>query len=265
MIRATASRRAAVIAWGLAGLIVLPYAVLAFGAFAQQWRYPALLPAGWSLRAWTALAGGGALLDAAGRSALIALAVSLLSVTAALITSQALAIARHRERLQALALLPFFVSPVVIGMSLQQLLLRSGLDHGALGVLLAQSFIAYAYAVLLMNALWSPTLLAMGDAAAGLGASKLAIWREVWLPVGAGVIAMALFQTFSLSWFDYALARVIGGGRVVTLPIRVFEALSAGDLRVASAGSLLLVLPPAVAFLLARRLVAASPLLKVSQ
>ncbi len=246
--------------WALAGLIVLPYAVLAFSAFAQQWRYPALLPARWSTQAWSALTGGGALLDAAMRSLLIALVVSILSVASALLTSKALATARQRQRLHALALLPFFVSPVVIGLSLQQLFLLLGLDNSVLAVLLAQGFIAYAYAVLLLNALWSPSLLAMGDTAAGLGARPSDIWFRVWLPAGAGLIGMALFQTFAMSWFDYALARVLGGGRVMTLPTRVFEALSAGDVRIASVGSLLLVLPPAAAFLIGRRLVAALPI-----
>lgn len=233
------------IAWLLSLLLVLPLAAITVLSVARQWRYPALWPSAFDNQHWQLLLRlDGALPATLLRSFGIATAVALLGTAGGLFTSEL--IARHpaRSRLLAFAVLPFAVSPVVLALSLQDAFLRLQLAGTVAGVILAQTLFAYAYATLLLNTLWTVRMHGLSELAASLGASRRQIWTRVRWPVGGGIIGVCLFQTFLMSWFDFALARLVGSGRVTTLPVQVFDYFGAGDLRLAAAAGLLLMLPP---------------------
>ena len=64
--------------------------------------------------------------------------------------------------------------------------------------------------------------------------------------------------TFLISWSEYVLTLLIGGGRVTTLPLLLFAAIGSSDRTAAAALGLLVVLPP-VLLVLAGRPVASGP------
>jgi ABC-type spermidine/putrescine transport system permease subunit II len=55
-----------------------------------------------------------------------------------------------------------------------------------------------------------------------------------------------------MSWLDYGLTTVVGGGRVQTLTMRLFSQIREGGVSQAAASSLLLTVPALVALLLLR-------------
>jgi len=234
----------------LSALLAAPLAVLLLMSLADDWRYPALWPSDVALGQWRLLArDAGALTRATLMSAGIGAVVAVLATAAGLATSERIARHPHRRGLLALAVLPFAVSPVVLALSLNDGFIRLHLAGTAAGVIAAQTAFAYAYATLLMNSLWNPRLRALTELATALGATRQQLWRRLWLPLAMPVVGVCLFQTFLMSWCDFALARLIGAGRVTTLPVRVFEYFSSGDLRLAAACGLLLVMPPLLALL----------------
>lgn len=89
-----------------------------------------------------------------------------------------------------------------------------------------------------------------------LGASRLqTLWR-VMLPLASpGIVVAALFA-FLVSWSQYVLTLLIGGGRVITPPLLLFATVSGG--RPASMASLALIfaVPPLFAIALAARALA---------
>ena len=52
---------------------------------------------------------------------------------------------------------------------------------------------------------------------------------------------------FLVSWSQFALTLLVGGGAVRTLPLEVFAYVRAGEDRAAAVGALLLIVPPALA------------------
>ena len=81
------------------------------------------------------------------------------------------------------------------------------------------------------------------DQARSLGASPAQIWWYVTLPaVMPGIVVGCLFA-FLISWSQYILTLMIGGGRVVTLPLLLFNFATAGRNDVTGALSLPYIVP----------------------
>jgi putative spermidine/putrescine transport system permease protein len=244
------ARSALALALTLCALLLAPLAWLIALSFTRGWRYPALWPQGWQWDAWLALgAEGRALAGHAGTSLLLALSVGLAATVAGFATSRALRAPTAGRGWLALAALPFAVSPVVYGACIGQGYGWLGLRGEMLGVFLAQLPLAYGYAVLLCHGFWTTRNRALLDLSRTLGASSVARLLRVELPLARGLLGLCLFQTALMSWFDFALVRSLGAGRVQTLSLAVFDYFDAGDLRLASASALVLIAPPALALL----------------
>ncbi|TAM97969.1 MAG: ABC transporter permease subunit [Rhodanobacteraceae bacterium] len=235
--------------------LLLPVALLLSLSFSRQWTWPALLPAQWQLRLWRdLLADTAGIGSAIGHSLLMAVGVGSVATVLGFPTSRRVAQHRRRGRLLALIHLPYALSPVVLGVSLLYVFLKWHLAGHLVGVMLAQLIFAYAYAVILLSGFWNPRTAALVDLAHTLGAERTQVWRRVLIPMAMPMLLICLFQTFLISWFDYPLALLIGGGQVQTLTIRLFEYFSSGDIRLAASCALLLMAPPLLALLMNQRL-----------
>ncbi len=242
-------------------LITLPFVLLILLSLTRDWRYPALWPQVWQTDQWLVFdEQWRSLLAITLQSSLLATVVAVLATTAGFFTSHAIALQRNARHWLALALLPFAVPPVVYALCLGQGFAALDLSGHYFGVVLAQWPFAYAYAVLLSHPYWTRYNLALHELAHSLGARPGQIWWRVHLPLARGVLGICLFQTALMSWFDFALVRMVGAGRVETLTLRVFDYLGAGDLRQAAAAALLLIAPPALALMLNPHLLIPAPL-----
>lgn len=240
----------------VAGALVLPLALLLLLSLARHWPWPQLLPEQWQVRLWReVLADSGGIGAAALRSAGMALGVASTATALAFAASPHVATHRRRASLLALLHLPYAVSPAVVGVGLLYGFLRLGLAGHMLGVMLAQLIFAYAYAAILLTGFWNRRIFALAELARTLGAGSRQVWTRVLVPAAAPLLAVCLFQTFLISWFDYPLASFIGGGQVQTLPIRLFEYLGAGDVHLSAVCALLLMLPPLLCLLFMRQVV----------
>ena len=91
------------------------------------------------------------------------------------------------------------------------------------------------------------------DQARSLGAPPLAVFWYITLPaIMPGVIVGALFA-FLVSWSQYILTLLIGGGRVVTLPLLLFNFATSGRNDVTGAISMIYILPGIVILVLTAR------------
>jgi len=243
---------------GAAALIVLcwlPVAYLALLSLARDWAFPALLPTALTLATWQrALAGNDGLITSFATSVGIALLVATLATTAAGVASRIFAYHRHRGWWVLAMHAPFALSPVILGTCLLYFFIRLGLVGSAAGVIAAQFIFGYAYAVIVLVGFWNPHVAALEDLARTLGAGKREVLRRVVFPLARPLLAVAFFQTFLLSWFDYGLAAVIGAGKVPVLTLRVTEYMGSGNVHLAAVCALLLVVPPLAFLLLNRRL-----------
>lgn len=238
-------------------LSLLPFALLVVWSLAESWRFPVLWPDALGLDAWRGVAGGGATLRALGRSALLAAGVGVLGTAIALPAGRVLARLRgwRRHAAAAAAFLPVAAPPIALATGLQLALLRAGVGGTATGVLVAHLVPAAGYLALfwlgVLDAPDAPFGRAEDDART-LGASPRQTWTRVVLPMLRVPLVESFALGFLVSWSQFALTLVIGGGAVRTLPLEVFAYVGAGQDRLAAAGALLLGVPPVLALAAAR-------------
>ncbi|HZS03745.1 MAG TPA: ABC transporter permease subunit [Blastocatellia bacterium] len=233
------------------GLALIPVGLLVMWSFARAWYWPALLPREWSLRAWSYVASPAAdIVPSLVVSIGIALAVTALSVIVALPAARALALhefAGKRALLFAL-LLPVLAPPLASAMGVHSLFLRYGLADTLLGVVLVHLIPTVPYATLMLTGSFSRFDPDLEAQARTLGAKTFGVWRYVTLPAIAPGLAVAAAFAFLISWSQYLMTLLIGGGRVVTLPLTLVAFQRGGDEAVTAALSLVFLAPTLLVF-----------------
>ena len=240
----------------VAALVALPFVPLLLWVFAGEWRFPDLLPSEWSLRGVAYLVEpGGRILGATLTSFVIAGATAVASVAVGLPAGMALG--GYEFRLKGLVvffiLLPILVPPLASTMGVHLTFIRLGLADTAFGVFLVHLVPTVPYTAIVLTSVFAELTGELEEAARTLGASAWQAFLHVTLPqVVPGVAVAALFG-FLISWSQYVLTLLIGGGNVVTLPMLLFSAASGNDPVITSALALVFALPAVAALIVALR------------
>jgi putative spermidine/putrescine transport system permease protein len=232
-------------------LALVPLLLLAVTSVGRNWYWPQLLPAEWSLRSWRyAVSGGGGIGDALGTSLGIALAVAVVAVLIALPAARAIALHEFRGKRVLLfaMLLPVLAPPLAAAMGLHAIFLRAGLTDSIAGVALVHLIPAAPYATLMLIGSFSNFEADWEAQARTLGATPWSIWTRVTLPAIAPGIAVAAAFAFLVSWSQYLLTLLIGGGRVPAVPLLLVGFERGGDEAVGAALALLFIAPTLVVF-----------------
>ncbi|MBF9030014.1 ABC transporter permease subunit [Rhodobacterales bacterium HKCCE3408] len=238
--------------------LVLPLIPLGLWSFARGWRWPDLLPPVWTLDAWAyALSQTGGVLQSLWTTIAIALAATALSLLIGIPAGRALGLHRFRGKalVELLILAPVIVPGIAVVFGVQTVFVSLGLTQSAMGVILAHLIPVLPYTILVMAAVFSGFDTAQEDQARSLGASPAQAFRHVTLPaIAPGILVAGLFA-FLVSWSQYILTLVIGGGRVETLPLLLFGFVTSGRNDIAGAIAMINILPGLlILFVTARRL-----------
>jgi len=239
-------------------LALVPVLLLGLWSLARAWYWPALLPREWGLRAWAyVLSPSAEVLTALATSVGIASAVTLLAVAVALPASRALALCdfRGKRALLFALLLPVLAPPLASAMGAHALFLRYGLADTVLGVVLVHLVPAVPYATLMLAGSFANFDADYEAQARTLGARPAAVWRHVTLPLIAPGLAVAAAFAFLISWSQYLITLLIGGGRVLTLPLTLVAFQRGGDEAITAALSLVFLAPTLVVFAVVARFI----------
>ncbi len=235
----------------------LPFATLALWSLADRWFFPGLWPQAWGWRAWgyVVTTAGGQVAAALVQSVAVASVTAAGSVLAALPAARALGLYefRGKDAISVFLTLPIIVPPLSVAMGLHLWFIRLNLAETFMGVVAVHMTFCLPYAVFVLWGVFSNYNPDFESQARTLGASRVRVWLRVMLPmVMPGVIVAGLFA-FLLSWSQYLSTLIIGGGRLVTLPVLLFALMGSGDRPVAAAVSIVFVLPALVALLFSAR------------
>ena len=233
-----------------AGLVLalwgLPVAVLALFSVSRAYFFPQVLPEDWSLRAWRLLLGTDSeVWGALAASTLIGVAVVVVALSVSIPAGRALGLSNFRgKRLVELALIsPLLAPPMAVGMGLDLAFIRLRLSGSHWGVVLVHLIPAIPYAVLIVAAAFANFDPGGEGQARTLGATRWKAFQYVTFPAIAPSLAAAGLLVLLVSWSQYVLTLLIGGGTVVTLPILLFSTASGGDTAMTSALSLIYIAP----------------------
>ena len=138
-------------------------------------------------------------------------------------------------------------------MGVHGLFLRYGLVETMAGVILVHLIPAVPYAILMLAGSFSRLDPELEAQARTLGATPLAVLRYVTLPAIAPGMAVAAAFAFLISWSQYLMTVLIGGGRVLTLPLTLVAFQRGGDEAISSALSIVFLIPTLAVFVAVSR------------
>ncbi len=232
--------RGALVLWFL-----VPLTPILLWAFANRWPFPDLLPQQWGLDGVRSGLAAGAP-HAIVVSAAIGLAVATIATPAGALAARALASGRVPvpRLFEAVLFAPLILPAFAVALGLDVLVLRSRVPS-PLAVVAVLSVAAIPYTTYLMRVAFSAYDEGYEEEARTLGASRAVVLIRVQIPLLAPALSGAAFLAFLVGWTDYVVTLLIGGGRLVSVPILVASfAAGTGNSSVVAALSLAAVIPP---------------------
>jgi putative spermidine/putrescine transport system permease protein len=230
----------------------VPMLWLALQSAARNWRFPLLFPAEFSGRAWEYLLDSSSgILPALFNSLIIALTVTFISIALAIPAARAVALHDFRGKnfLFFLMLMPILSPSVATAIGGHAFFLRYGLTDSWFGVMLIHLIPTLPYCLLTLASSFARFEVDLETQARTLGASTWQVWRYITLPSLAPAIAVSAVFAFLISWSQYLTTLLIGGGKIMTLPL-VLISFQRGTDEAVTAALTLVFLVPAVLFLL---------------
>ena len=219
-------------------LVLIPIAIVATWSVSASWPWPSLAPASLTARGFeTVLADSSTGLGSLWLS--IGIAIACAAFTTCVATLGARAICLHTWKGQRLfefaTMLPFLIPGTVFAMGVQVAFIRLGLARSVGGVILAHSIVALPYAMSIMCDVTRAAGRRMEEASLTCGAGRLSTLAHATLPGLAPGIASSLLMCYILSFSQYFLTLLIGGGAVRTFALVLFPYLGGGDRTIAGA------------------------------
>ena len=247
--------------WALLVVFSLaPVAIFGLYAVSQRWFYPLILPSEWTAAPLLRQLRDPRTREALVNSTIVALLVSGLSTLVAYPAARALELRLQRWKglVYALLFLPTVVPSVATGIGLNILFLRVGLDGTLAGVALVHLIPVLPYSVLTLGGVFARYDPTYEQQAQVLGAGHWYTFSRVTLRlIFPGLVVTGLLA-FLISWSQYVLTLLIGGGRVVTLPILLFATISGGNPTTTSVLALIFIAPLVLTIAFASRHLAAT-------
>ncbi|MCF8466171.1 MAG: ABC transporter permease subunit [Sneathiella sp.] len=236
--------------------LILPLVPLAVWSVSRSWYFPDLLPAEYSLRAWKySLSETSGVPGALGLTSAIALCTTLISVLIGVPAGRALGLYRFKGKavVELLVLAPTIVPGIAAALGLHVVFLKLGLAGSVAGVIIVHLIPTLPYMILVMAGVFANYNPATEAQARSLGATALKTFWYVTLPaVLPGLLIGSLFA-FLVSWSQYILTLLIGGGRVITLPLLLFNFASTGRNDITGAIGMIYILPGILILLIGGR------------
>jgi len=227
--------------------VIVPFLPLVLWSFSEQWFYPALLPQKIGLRGWQYIFNTAASQIGIGllQSTLLALATSFFSLLIGTPAARALGLYTFPGKITVglLLLLPIIVPPLCVSMGVHLWFIRLGLAETFTGVMLIHLTFCLPYTIFVLWGVFTDYNPEFEQQARSLGANRLQVFCKVTLPMILPGLSVAALFSFLLSWSQYLSTLIIGGGKLLTLPVLLFSLMESGDRPVAAVVSLLFVLP----------------------
>jgi putative spermidine/putrescine transport system permease protein len=243
--------------------IIGPMISVFLWAFAEQWRYPSLIPTQWGIRFWSQTFRRADILSALPLTLFISAMVTLLSALICL--PAAYAFARLRFPGSKLFLLSFLATNAFprfgLYITIAVIFLRLNLISTVWGVILVQLVNTLLFMIWIPTAAFRGVDRSLEEAALDVGASPLRVFWQITLPQVLPALSAALLLTFVGTFYETQGAILIGLPSVRTMPVVMISLIN--NQLVVQYGAILSVtlwVPSLILLLFARRVLSGKTL-----
>jgi putative spermidine/putrescine transport system permease protein len=218
----------------------------------DPWSPPAVLPPSFSLAQWEYVFTFSEIVKAMLTSFALAPIVTVLSFFLSLPTAYAIGRLDFpgKDALRILILLPIVLPAMVIAMFLSRTFYAAGLAQTFVGLVIGHTLLSMPYMLRILATSFESIPQDVIDAAKNLGAGRVALVREILVPmIMPGLLAGAVF-TFITSLEEFNLTFVIGTPTFQTIPTVLFDYLGYHFVRTNAAVVSIILMVPSIALLL---------------
>lgn len=235
--------------------VLSPFLAVLVTSVGQDWFDGRVLPGSLTLRWFDWAFSVTNLPKVMANSFIIAGLTIAISLAIGLPTAWALGRRRIRARnvLMALILLPKMVPPITFALGLSREFYSLDLVNSHLGVALAHTILALPFVVLIMSATFESLDERVLEAGRVCGGNWLRNLVHLVLPMAMPGLMAAVLFTFVTSFNEFTLTLVTYGPDTLTLTVQTYLAIGDGFLEVASAISVVLLVPSILLLILIQR------------
>jgi|SRR3712207_800291 len=226
-------------------VIVLPVLVLLVWSFTNNYVWPGLLPDNFGLRGWNyVIQNNSRVLDSLKNSIYIAFMTTFITIMISLPCANSLAFDEFKGKkiVELLVFSPIIIPPVSIGMGLNVEFIKLGLSRTYLGVILVSVVPCIPYAVRILKEIFLVIGRDYQQHAGMLGANRLYVFRKITMPLLIPGIVSAGMMCYIVSFSQYFLVYLIGGGKIITFTMDMFPFIQSGDRMMGSVYGLIFIL-----------------------
>lgn len=259
----TLLRPPSVIGLVVAGAMVLvmlgPILTVVLWAFAEQWRYPSLLPTQWGFRFWEQMFRRADVWQSLTTS--LAVASVSTSLSALICWPAAYAFARLNFPGRRLLLMAFLAAQAfpkfALYLTMAVFFFRLDLVGTAGGVVLAEMVNTLLFMIWIPTSAFRSVPAALEEAGFDLGASRLRVFLEITLPQCVPALAASFLLGFVATLFEVDAALLVGAPQIRTMPVLMLTLSAQVVVQYAAVLCVILWVPSFVLLLLSRRFMSA--------
>lgn len=228
-----------------------PLLILCVWSCASSWAYPELLPLEYSFRGFEYIFTNQSI-SALISSVIISIIVVFITLVMSIPAAKAIALYNFKGKkfFELLVLSPIIVPLISVAMGIHIMFIKMGIANTLPGVIIINILPCVPYAVRILGDVY----LLLGDKlevqGRMLGASSFNIFRYITLPLLMPGIIGAASMSFIISFSQYFLTMLIGGGRIITYPMVMFPYIQSGDRTIASLYSMVFLIVSIIVLIL---------------
>lgn len=235
-----------------------PLIVLVLWSAAKRWPWPYLLPQEFSLRGILyMLSPGGGCATVLCFSILLSIGITIIVLLLSIPAGKSLGVYNFKGKgfFKVVLISPIIIPTTAIAMGVQVSFLKIGLANTLAGVILIHILPCLPYGVLIFSDIYELIGERMELQARVLGANALQTFLHVTLPIIAPGIVSAGSMIFIVSFSQYFLTFLIGGGNIMTFSLIMFPFIQSGDRAMASSYSIVFITVSFLLFILVEKLI----------
>lgn len=219
-------------------MVIIPFIIMIIWSVSVRWPWPSILPDSLSLRSLKELLWGShQLIPLLLSSILLSTLVGVLSTVISLMASRAIEVDQipGARFFRFFSLLIFVVPATAFTMGIHYYMIRGGLSDTYLGVVLAHVVMSIPYSMNILLDLTKRVGKRLEEQAVVLGEHPVkAFFSTSFKELIPGMLS-SFSMAFIVSYSQYFMTLIIGGGRVKTLALVLVPYIQEGDRSLASA------------------------------
>lgn len=233
--------------------ILIPLCTLIIWSFTNNYLWPDILPKNYGFRGWEyVFQNSNRVLTSLKNSLYISFFTTLITLIISVPCAKALAFEKFKGKtfVELLVLSPLVIPPVSLGMGLNIQFIKFGLARTFTGVVLVSIVPCIPYAVRLLKEIFIIVGNGYAEQAMVLGASKTYTFRKVVMPLLLPGIISAGMMCYIISFSQYFLVYLIGGGKIITFTMEMLPFIQSGDRMMGAVYSVIFIMSTMVSLIL---------------